>query len=145
MGVTFLDTQLENMLTNFFVDDEQAVTRLLGQGLGNFAKRTAAAYCLGLICKTVYEDLGIVGKIRNRFAHLSDTSFEREPIKTWCFALRWYEFGMGMKAPEDATTREVFQVGVNQLICNLRGGVDVVRLERRKVPNDDFGGPTLLR
>jgi hypothetical protein len=147
VGVTSLDTILENTLINFMVDDEKEAEKLMRVDgpMGTFSSRVTATYCLGLICKTVRDDLRTVGKIRNKFAHQLDASFDMEPIRGWCLSLRWHEFSMMMKAPPEATPRDVFQVGVNQLICYLNGLVGVARLERRKVRDDDAGGPTLLR
>jgi hypothetical protein len=147
VGVTFLDMILEHTLINFMVDDEKEMRKLLGvdRAMGAFSSRVTAAYCLGLICKTVRDDLRTVGKIRNRFAHELQASFEEEPIRGWCLALKWHEFSMMMKAPADATPRDIFQVGVNQLISYLNGLAGVALIERRKIRDDDNGGPTLLR
>ncbi|SJZ30979.1 hypothetical protein SAMN02745126_00107 [Enhydrobacter aerosaccus] len=147
VGVTFLDSILEHTLINFMIDDEKEVSKLLGldRPLGTFSSRVTAAYCLGLICKTVRDDLRIVGRIRNKFAHELQASFDLEPLRGWCLSLRWHEFSMMMKAPSDATPRDIFKVGVNQLICYLDGLAGVARLERRKIRADDKDGPTLLR
>lgn len=135
VGATFIDNVLEHTLINFMVDDEKETKKLIGfdGAMGAFSSRVTAAYCLGLICKTVRDDLRTVGKIRNRFAHQLEASFDMEPIRGWCLALKWHEISMMMKAPADATSRDIFKVGVNQLICYLNGIVGVARLERRKV------------
>jgi len=147
IGASFLDTQLEHILRAFFVNDEHEVDSLLEpeRPLGTFASRIRIAYCLGFICKTIRDDLRTVGKIRNKFAHTLDASFDREPIRSWCMSLKWHEIGMMMKAPEGATPREIFQVGVNQVICHLGGLVGLARIGRCQVSNNDAGGPTLLR
>lgn len=147
VGAAYLDSILEKMLLNFMVDDEKETQKLLeiDRPLGTFSSRVSAAYCLGLICKTVRDDLRLVGKIRNKFAHELRTSFDAEPTRGWCYSLRWHEFGMMMKAPDDATPRDIFQVGVNQLICYLNGLVSLALHDRRTVQNSDNGGPTLLR
>lgn len=147
LGAAFLDNMLEDILISFMVDDEREAGKLLGfdKALGTFSSRIAATYCLGLICKTVRDDLRIVAKIRNRFAHEVRASFDQPPFSDWCRSLKWHEFSMMMKAPADATPRETFRVGVNQLITYLSGLVSLARHDRRKVRNDDAGGPTLLR
>jgi hypothetical protein len=147
VGATFLDSILEHALINFMVDDEKETRKLIGidGAMGTFSSRVTATYCLGLICKTVRDDLRIVGKIRNRFAHELQASFDIEPIRGWCISLRWHEISMMMKAPADATPRDIFKVGVNQLICYLNGLAGAALLERRKMCDDDNGGPTLLR
>ncbi|HEY0327726.1 MAG TPA: hypothetical protein VGC77_01400 [Rhodopseudomonas sp.] len=135
VGATFLDSSLEHSLVNFMVDDEKETKKLMGLdgAIGTFSNRVTAAYCLGLIPKTVRDDLRIVGKIRNRFAHQLEASFDQNPIRGWCLLLKWHETSMLMKAPADATGRDIFQVAVNQLICYLNGIVGVARLERRKI------------
>ena len=140
VGASFLDTQLEHMLINFFVSDEREVQKLLQpeRPIGTFGSRTTLAYCLGLIGKVIRDDLRLVAKIRNRFAHRLEASFDDEPIRSWCLALKWHEIGMVMKAPEGATTGDIFQVGVNQLICHLSGLVGLARLDRRQIyPTSD--------
>ena len=108
VGAAFLDNLLERMLLGFMVDDEHEARRLLAveHPLGTFSARVSAVYCLGLICKTVRDDLRLVGKIRNRFAHEIGAKFELEPLRAWCHSLRWHEFSMMMKAPPEATARE---------------------------------------
>ncbi len=147
IGATFLDRILEHILINFMVDDEKETRKLIGidRAMGTFSSRVTATYCLGLSCKTVRDDLRTVGKIRNRFAHELQASFDQEPIRGWCLSLRWYEFSMMMKAPADAIPRDIFKVGVNQLICYLNGLTGTALIERRKIRDDDNGGPTLLR
>ena len=115
------------------------------QAMGTFSSRVTASYCLGLICKTVRDDLRIVGRIRNKFAHELRASFDSEPVRGWCHSLKWHEFSMMMKAPVEATARDIFKVGVNQLICYLDGLAGGTLLKRCKIRDDDKGGPTLLR
>lgn len=134
IGPAFLDSLLEQVLTNFLIEDEREVSRLLSydQPIGSFGNRTSMAYCLGLIEKTVRDDLRLVGKIRNRFAHRLDVTFETPPIRDWCLALKWHRLGTVREPPADATPRDYFQVGVNQLVCYLNGIVDFVRMSRRQ-------------
>jgi hypothetical protein len=136
VGAAFLDTLLEHILVNFLVEDEKEVRRLLqhDQSMGTYGNRTTAVYCLGLIGKMIRDDLRLVGKIRNRFAHDLKASFDEEPVRSWCLSLKWHQVSMFRKPPEDATAREIFQVGVNQLICHLNGIVSIARMERREVP-----------
>lgn len=147
VGAAFLDSMLEDILVSFMVDDEKEARKLLGfdQAMGTFSSRITATYCLGLICKTVRDDLRTVAKIRNRFAHEMRASFENPPVRDLCRSLRWHEFSMMTKTPSDASSRDIFQVGVNQLITNLNALAEMARYERRKICDHDAGGPTLLR
>ena len=136
VGATFLDTTLEDILRNFLVDDEKEVTRLLepDQVLGTYGSRTTVVYCLGLIPKIIRDDLRLVGKIRNRFAHDLNASFDDDPIRSWCLSLKWHETSMFMKPPDGATVRDIYQVGVNQLICYLNGIIALK--EQRKIQDN---------
>jgi hypothetical protein len=71
VGPAFLDTLLNDTLTEFFVEDEKEVYKLIQpEGpLGTYGSRVTARYCLGLIGEIVAADLRLVGKIRNQFAH----------------------------------------------------------------------------
>ena len=59
----FLDSQLRDLLSNFLVDDPKVVDEFLGseknpdRPLSSFSSRIKAAYCLGLISKSIYQDL----------------------------------------------------------------------------------------
>lgn len=133
VGGAFLDTLLEHILVEFLVEDEKEVKQMLGpeQPLGTYGSRIRAVYCLGLIGAIIRDDLRLVGKIRNRFAHDLHASFEDEPIRSWCLSLKWHEISMFMKAPEGATTGKIFQVGVNQLVTHLNGIVSIARMQKR--------------
>ena len=52
--------------------------------MGTYSGRIRAAYCLGLLRKPVRDDLRLVGKIRNRFAHDLAASFADQQISSWC-------------------------------------------------------------
>jgi len=134
VGAAFLDTVLEHILVNFLLDDEKEVQRLLkyDMPLGSFGNKITLAYCLGLIGKSIRDDLRLVQKIRNRFAHDLRVTFDDQQIKSWCLSMKWHEFAM-MKAPIGATTPDIFKVGVNQLVAHLHGMVSVARGEKRQI------------
>lgn len=134
VGAAFLDTQLEHILMSFFVEDEREVGNLLKteRPIGTYGSRISLVYCLGLIGPIVRDDLRLVGKIRNRFAHDLNSSFEKDPIRNWCLLLKWHQISMGMAPPEGASPSEIFQVGVSQLVSYLSGIVGVARLDKRQ-------------
>lgn len=134
----FLDTLLERILIEFLVDDEKEVAELLRyEGpIGTYSGRIRAAYCLGLLRKAIRDDLRLVGKIRNRFAHDLSASFAEEPIRSWCNSLRWHREAY-MTPPPGVSSRDLFQVGVNQLVGYLDGYVSVARGEKRFPPRGD--------
>jgi DNA-binding MltR family transcriptional regulator len=86
VGPAFLDALLGDILTEFMVENDREVSRLLQpEGpLGTYGSRVTACYCLGLIGKVVTADLRLVGKIRNRFAHDIRADFSDQKISQWC-------------------------------------------------------------
>ena len=135
LGGAFLDTFLEACLTNFLVDDEKEIERLMefDRPLGTYSSRVSFCYGLGLIGKIVRDDLRLVGKVRNRFAHDLHASFDQEPIRGWCLSLKWHRELMMCNPPVDATIANIFEVGVNTLICHLNGIVCIARTEKRTI------------
>jgi DNA-binding MltR family transcriptional regulator len=132
VGPAFLDTLLSEALVEFMVENRTEVTKLLGPNgpLGTYGSRVTACYCLGLIGKIVTVDLRIVGKIRNRFAHDIRANFTDPKISQSCRALRWHrEFFAA--PPPGATDRDLFQVGVNQLVCHLSAIPSLARFSKR--------------
>ena len=121
VGPAFLDTLLTELLISFLVDDEKEVAKLMQPDghLGTFGAKVSTCYCLGLIGETIRSDLRLVAKIRNRFAHDLRASFADDQIKSWCNALQWHKESLMTEPPEGATARDLFQVGVNQLVCHL--------------------------
>lgn len=135
VGATFLDTILEHILRAFLVDNEKEVDKLLqyDQLLGTFSGKITMAYCLGLIYRPVRDDLHLVRKIRNEFAHNLYASFGDEKIKSWCSGLKWHRIAHVANPPDEATARDLFQVGTNQLVCYLNGVVSIARMQKRQV------------
>jgi DNA-binding MltR family transcriptional regulator len=133
VGPAFLDALLTEMLINFLVDDEKEVTKLIQPTgpIGAFADKVTFCYCLGLIGETVKTDLRIVAKVRNRFAHDLYANFNDNQIKDWCLALKWHKETLG-EPPPSATIRDLFQVGINQLLSHLHGLVTLSHLDKRQ-------------
>jgi hypothetical protein len=134
VGASFLDTQLEHIITNFLVDDEKEINQLLrfDQPMGTFGSKTRMAYCLGLIGPVVRKDLTLIGKIRNKFAHSLDASFSNSDIESWVSSLEWHRISY-MKPPDGATARNLFSVGLNRVASHLSGIVSVARFEKRSI------------
>jgi len=133
VGPAFLDTLLTEILINFLVDDENEIQRLMQpEGpLGTYGAKVSACYCLGLIGETVKSDLRLVAKILNRFAHDLRADFSDKQIKSWCNLLRWHKESLLCEPPSAATARDLFQVGVNQLVCHLNGLIGLALFHKR--------------
>lgn len=139
IGGAFLDTLLIETLYNFFPENEKEVNELLDHNnpLGSYSARVKMVYCLGLIDKLIMNDLKLVGKIRNKFAHDLNASFRDENISSWCKGLKWHRF-FYMTPPIDATNRDLFQVGVHQLIFHLYGIVSIAAMKKIKIQDAFF-------
>jgi DNA-binding MltR family transcriptional regulator len=84
----FLDAQLRAILLNSFVDDKKVGKELLDSSLFSFSSRIKAAYCMGLISKSIFHDLNIINNIRNKFAHqMHGYTFDEPEIVSWCNSL----------------------------------------------------------
>jgi DNA-binding MltR family transcriptional regulator len=87
----FLDNLLRDLIASFMINNKKIVDELLGTEqiceapLSSFGARIKTAYCLRLIDKLEYEDLKLIQKIRNRFAHkMHGYSFQDPEIIKWC-------------------------------------------------------------
>jgi DNA-binding MltR family transcriptional regulator len=85
VGAAYLDSLLKELLRAIFIEDREEADRLLGSDrpLGSTGSRYQLAYCLGLISENQRDDLKMIAKIRNAFAHRFDVqSFNHaEPSK----------------------------------------------------------------
>src|SRR5688572_19098421 len=111
VAVAFLDDVLDVLLRASFVNDAEAVNRLVGPGrpLESFGSRSHLAYCMGLLGADVYNDINLIREIRNDFAHRQPTNFEQGDICTKCKKLRCVA---GMLHENDCTARERFIASV---------------------------------
>jgi len=132
VGPAFLDALLTDILIEFMVDDAKEVKELLRHDgpFGSYASRVRACYCLGLVSEIVAADLKLIGNIRNRFAHEIRVNFSDPKICQMCQKLRWHRESIG-NPPAGATDRDLFQVGVNQLVTYLSGVPGIARSKKR--------------
>jgi len=137
VGAAFIDTQLEHVIKNFLIDDEKEICKLLApdQPMGTYGGKTRVAYCLGLIGPVIRNDLKLIGKIRNQFAHNLYASFSNSDVSSWVSSLRWHRISF-MEPPDGASARDLFNVGLNQVAAHLSGIVSVARFEKRSIPRD---------
>lgn len=85
----YLDACLGSLLHGFLIKSSVTERLLNPQGgaLGSFAARSDVAYCLGLINKSIYQDLQHIAVIRNMVAHhylssqFSDAQLEAACLK----------------------------------------------------------------
>jgi len=91
VGAAYLDSMLERLLRQVFIEAPDEVERLLrpDSPLGSNGSRYEIAYCLGLITRDQRHDLKVIAKIRNTFAHdFKANSFDVPPVRDFCASLR---------------------------------------------------------
>ncbi|MCQ3977000.1 MAG: hypothetical protein DPW09_26520 [Anaerolineae bacterium] len=139
----FLDAQLRNLISKFLIDDSKIVDELLGsedkpdRPLSSFSSRIKAAYCLGLISKSMYDDLNAIRKIRNKFAHkMHGYTFDEPEIVSWCKSLKLAKMITDAIPHFPNTHKDMFLLGITQLVSWL--GLKTIEVERvrRSVPKD---------
>lgn len=138
LGGTFLEMILEHVLFAFLPEEDKEVEKLMeyNQPLGNFSNKITMLYCLGLIDKMIKDDLNLIRKVRNEFAHNLYASFDNPKIRSLCHELKWHKILVTPYPPEDANVKDYFQVGVNSLITHLNGCVSQARTDKRSIKND---------
>lgn len=92
MAAAFLDDALRGLLEKSFVDDARSSKRILEGGgtapLATLSAKIDMAYLMGLIDRRVRQDIHLIRKIRNDFAHSGQPMQFSEPsIRSRCSAL----------------------------------------------------------
>lgn len=89
MAAAFIDNKVGELLHSFFIDNKKIYERLFESNgaLATFSSKIDLAFLLGLIPKNIFDDLHLLRKIRNDFAHnASFMTFESNPIKERCYS-----------------------------------------------------------
>jgi len=86
----YLEEQLKKILLAYFVDDTSLASLVEGGSapLGAFSARITTCYALGLISKAEHDDLHVLRRIRNDFAHNIHASFKTQSIIDRCKLLQ---------------------------------------------------------
>jgi DNA-binding MltR family transcriptional regulator len=130
IACAFLDAQMRTLLTNSLIDEQKVVEGLLDSELSSFNSRIKIAYCMGLISKSVFDDLDTIRKIRNKFAHkMHGYSFDEPEIVGWCSSLKLAK----MVAEATSYPRaqgDLFILGVTLLASHL--GMKIVETGKLK-------------
>jgi len=109
-----LDEQLKRSIDAFLVN-HPAVAKLtegFNAPIGTFSARTLMAFGLGLISETEFNELILIRKIRNEFAHSIETKFEDPSISSRCKILAG-------AIPEYPEPLEQFTASAASLVLNL--------------------------
>ncbi|WP_316674772.1 MltR family transcriptional regulator [uncultured Tolumonas sp.] len=134
VGAALIDEKLHKTLESFFVDSKSSKKLLTDPNapLGTFSAKIEACYSLALIDQFEYQEIGLIRKIRNEFAHARHgLSFESEKIKGLCTSLK--SPLPDNSKPEQITTR--FRL-INAIVCivlRLYYRPEWVKKERREI------------
>jgi len=135
VGCAYIESLIKEILEATFIDDPKEAKSLLSESTGSLSglvPRARLLYLLGVIPELVYKDIQIVGKIRNEFAHKVSASFNDNRVQQLCGNLKWHVQSLFMKPPPEATARDIYQVGVNQLVSHLGALPGLQKLKRER-------------
>jgi len=119
IAAAFLDDALSKLLKKNIIKEKKISEGLFKphQPFAEFSSKIEVAYALGLIGKAVHQNLNLVRKIRNEFAHVADPiGFEHPPIKSRCSELTLHTL------ESDAKPRKIF-------IRTITGILSVIHVE----------------
>jgi mannitol operon repressor len=129
----YLEQMLKDILCAFLMKD-RVVDELFEGGnapLGTFSARAKLAYTLGLISEPEFQDIDLIRRIRNEFAHDMKASFENDAVKNRCSQLKH-------KVPDDkgkVAAEGQFTSAATGLLLNLVNRVAYVSDARRSYGN----------
>jgi mannitol operon repressor len=125
LGAAFLEEYLQRLIKAFLVDHSKSSDLFDGASppLGTLSAKIAAAFAMGLVTADERQELDLIRKIRNEFAHeLEGLSFEDDLICNLCNKLKFPEkLGLpGIRAPRWRFDSSVV-VGVAFLVMRTSG------------------------
>jgi len=125
----FLDAQLRMLISKSLIDDSKIVDELMESDLATFSARIKVAYCLGLISESLFHDLNIIRKIRNKFAHeMHGYTFDEPEIVAWCNSLKLAKMITDATPRVQETHGTLFILGVTQLASWI--GIKILEIEQ---------------
>lgn len=91
MAAAFIEDKITQLLETYMVQNKTIQKKIFdGNGaLATFSSKIDISFLLGLIPKNIYNDLGILRKLRNDFAHNAKSiTFQTDYIKDKCNTLQ---------------------------------------------------------
>ncbi|NGP90248.1 MltR family transcriptional regulator [Fodinibius halophilus] len=131
-AAAYLDERLHKILKNFLADTKETKRLINGHApLGSFYSRTLACFSLGLIEKNEFEELTLIRKVRNEFAHdWNEASFEEGKV---CELVEQLPYGGPDEFEEESDLRMRFITAVIILLVDLLWRARLVKKEKRKI------------
>ena len=132
----YLEEQLKKILLAYFVNDPALVILVKGGSapLGAFSARITTCYALGLISKPEHDDMHILRRIRNDFAHDIHASFKTQSIIDRCKLLQFkaHDYSSPELGEVIIPPYGQFNTAATGLILNFVNRPHYVGKERRK-------------
>ena len=94
VSCAYIDACLASILKRYFLEGSVSGKLLDAQSgaLGSFSARSDACYALGLVSKAIYQDLVVIGRLRNQIAHhYLMLDFSAAHIAEACSSLKYAE------------------------------------------------------
>lgn len=91
MAAAFIEDKITQLLETYMVQNKKIQEKIFnGNGaLATFSSKIDMSFLLGLLAKNIYNDLGILRKLRNDFAHNAKSiTFQTDYIKNRCNSLQ---------------------------------------------------------
>lgn len=91
VGAALIDERLERLLRSHLIECKQTEVILNGINapLGSLSARVILAYCLGLITQLEFNEIEVIRRVRNEFAHeVHGLSFKAQKVKYLCHNLK---------------------------------------------------------
>jgi mannitol operon repressor len=129
----YLEEMLKEILSGFLMEDK-IVDDLFDSGnapLGTLSARAKLAYTLGLISDVEFQDIDLIRRIRNDFAHDMKASFADKSVRSRCGQLKH-------KAPDEigkVSAEGQFTSAATGLLLNLVNRAAYVSDARRSYGN----------
>jgi DNA-binding MltR family transcriptional regulator len=134
VGAAMLEDALAAVIRAYLRGDKGCINELFQQNapVGTFASKSELARCLGLVDSEIHNDLHVIRKIRNEFAHrCGPANFEEVAIKQLCGSLRL------VRSASARNTRQHFE----EVVFTLFGWLWWLAELLEEPPSPDFPGP----
>lgn len=140
MAASYLEELLEKLLIKFFINDNGLTNKLLNGygGLSSFSSKIDLAFLLGLISKKTQNNLHLIRKIRNEFAHSADfIGFSKSSINNRCNELKCDNW------QENNSSKDIF-ISVVFILSGLINSKTIEEDKRKKKTSEELDFQNLL-
>jgi len=135
VGCAYIESLIKDLLRESLIQDEKELNQFLDDAQGplpGIVQRARLLYLMGTFPKVIFDDIKLVARVRNHFAHNVSATFNDSSVIKNIKKMKWHIQSMFMEPPEDASIRDIYQVAVNQLVCHLNALPMLARYKRNE-------------